>query len=322
MSIGPERVAGPRKGGFRPPATVTPKVSATSPFGAGITKTKTKVSEFRRQQRALRLAKEKGRVAVATPLTASAPQPPRKPEKPEDVGQPPKAPKAKPQKKRLTFSKPLEVGITGTTKPKKVLSVAKTTATVVAPKAAPKRKKLTISAPETVKIRPKPKKAPSPKKTVAPSKAALPTVVYKERPSKAGGPVVTAPTTVTVTPQTTVAGASGNHALASKIDQLLRESREKKGKARQKSVFSKAKKEYSNMRKNSLAKLKAENKAIEKRERAKIKKLPPKMRTQARKKLKTALKEREAKLKKKFPSKIVTPGHLRSLLSSFRVLKI
>ena len=127
---------------------------------------------------------------------------------------------------------------------------------------------------------------------------------------------------MTVTPQTTVSGHAGNAALSAKIDQLLRESREKKSKTRAKSLFTKAKKEYAHMRKNSLTKLKAENKAIQKRERAKIKRLPADQRAKARQKLKAALKEREAKLKKKFPSKVETPGHLRSLLSSFRVLKI
>ena len=69
-------------------------------------------------------------------------------------------------------------------------------------------------------------------------------------------------------------------------------------------------------------KLKQENKTIRKREAAKIKKLPAKQRSQARKRLKEALKKREAQLQAKLPSKIQTPGHLRSLLSAFRTLKV
>ena len=205
---------------------------------------------------------------------------------------------------------------------KPTLTITKTTRATVQPKKV-RRKQLTVSKPKRVAIEPTPPAAPKPaaKKTATPSAPKAATVVYRER-AGARGATIAAPTTVTVTPQTTVSGQAGNAALSAKIDQLLRESREKKGKTRAKSLFTKAKKEYAHMRKNSLAKLKAENKAIQKRERAKIQKLPADQRAKARQKLKAALKEREAKLKKKFPSKVETPGHLRSLLSSFRVLKI
>ena len=174
----------------------------------------------------------------------------------------------------------------------------------------------------------KPPQPPSPKKPKAakPAKAAAaaaPRVVYKEAPrGRGGGPTISGPT-VTVTPQTTVtSGAAGNAALSAKIDELLRESRAKKSKSRQNTVFAQAKKQYRQLRKNSFAKLKAENKQIRKREAAKIQKLPVKQRSQARKRLKEALKKREAQLKAKLPSQIQTPGHLRSLLTAFRTLKV
>jgi hypothetical protein len=130
---------------------------------------------------------------------------------------------------------------------------------------------------------------------------------------------------VAPTQQVTVAAsrpAANLGGLSSKIDELLRASKESKRKGKQKSAYAAAKKQYKEYRKKALANVKAQNKDIKKREAAKIKKLPVKQRPAARKKLKDALKQREDKVKKELPSKVQTPGQLRSLMGAFRTLKV
>ena len=139
------------------------------------------------------------------------------------------------------------------------------------------------------------------------------------------GPVTTQVTPtqqVTVTPTLQAGGGSGTGALASKIDQLIKEIRGSKAKKVQKSRLTEAKKQYRQLRNKAIAKIKADNKDIRARENAKIKKMPRKQRAAARKELKRLLKEREAKLKSKLPTKVTTPGQLSNLLQQFRMLKV
>ena len=82
------------------------------------------------------------------------------------------------------------------------------------------------------------------------------------------------------------------------------------------------KKQFRDYRKRAIKKVKDENKLIKKRELAKIKKLPVKERPDARKKLKTALEQREDKVKTSMPTKIQTPGQLRSVMQQFKTLRV
>ena len=117
-------------------------------------------------------------------------------------------------------------------------------------------------------------------------------------------------------------GSAGLAMLASKIDKLLSDQKDQKRKTVAKKTFSVAKKQFKSYRKQALQKVKAENKAIKKRELAKIRKLPVKERPAARKKLKEALKAREDKVKRSMPSKIETPGQMRSIMQAFRQLRV
>ena len=126
---------------------------------------------------------------------------------------------------------------------------------------------------------------------------------------------------VTVTP-TQQAGGQGLGALASKIDELLRNQRQARKKTQAKKAFTAAKKQYASYRKKAVANVKAENKAIKAREHAKIKKMPVKQRKAARQKVRAALKQREQKVRKDLPARVSTPGELAALMKRFRVMKV
>ena len=126
---------------------------------------------------------------------------------------------------------------------------------------------------------------------------------------------------VTVNP-TLQAGGQGMGGLASKIDELLRNQRTAKLRKAQKAAFSGAKKQYAQYRKQAVANLKKQNSAIKKRETARINKLPKKQRPAARKKLRETLKQRVDSLKKKLPGRVSTPAELKSLMKTFRTLKV
>ena len=117
-------------------------------------------------------------------------------------------------------------------------------------------------------------------------------------------------------------GSAGLGLLASKIDKLLQVQKEKKQKTPAKKTFTAAKKQFREYRKKAIKKVKDENKAIRKREAAKIKKLPQKERPAARKILKEALKKREDRVTKSMPSRIETPGQMRSVMQAFKTLTV
>ena len=131
-----------------------------------------------------------------------------------------------------------------------------------------------------------------------------------------------APTQQVTVPTTIHSATTGLGAISSKIDQLLRSTKEARVKKKQKSAFAGAKKQYRDFRKRAMANLKNENKEIRKREIDKIKRLPVKQRAAAKKKLKEALKARLDKLKRDFPSKVSTPGELRNLMSKMKTVKV
>ena len=68
--------------------------------------------------------------------------------------------------------------------------------------------------------------------------------------------------------------------------------------------------------------LKKQNKEIKKRELAKIRRMPAGVRAKMRKQLTAKLKERSDNMKKRLPSKVMNPGHLRQLLQKRRTLTV
>jgi len=79
-------------------------------------------------------------------------------------------------------------------------------------------------------------------------------------------------------------------------------------------AYTAAKKEYRTYRKNQIATMNKQNKEIKKRELAKIRRMPAGVRAKMRKQLAEKLKERSDNIKKRLPSKIMNPGHLRQLM--------
>ena len=123
------------------------------------------------------------------------------------------------------------------------------------------------------------------------------------------------------TQQVTVAAPSGQFpqsaglgALMRKVEELLQETRAQKAKTKQKSSFAKAKKQYRAYRKQRLAEAKATIAKWKKQGLARIRKMPAPQRKGARAQLKKQLAQRLDKVKRVLPSKVETPGQLRSIL--------
>jgi len=255
-----------------------------------------KVRPFTKVKRAKR-RRERKIVDERPPRPIQRPEPPKVPEpkKPE----PPKPKKIeKPKRKKLESSRS---------------SVSFRVPKVDSPPRAPWRKK---------KPKPEPPKPPKPEKP-APKVEKQKTIikekiVYRDRGVSGSGrnDMKVAPTQqVSVSAPTSQGQAGRNAALEEKIDELLRQNKEKSRKGEQKKAFVAAKKQYRAYRKQKLAEMKKQHKEIKKREMAKIKSAPKNKRASMKKELNSKLKERENALKKRLPSKIATPGQLRELLS-------
>jgi hypothetical protein len=308
-----------------PPQVATKAISRPEPkkqvaqtralFAAGL-------QAIRKKQRSLGL-KPKLTIQRAEPITVAPVQPPRKDEPLPDLG-------IRMPKKKLTISKAEEVSVPGkerklepsrtaTSFPVKErkLESARKAISFPRPKRTLQESSKAVSFPTKEPKKASPKKA-SPKKA-SPKKRRSPKRV---RFAGRGADMKVAPTQqVTVTP-TMQASQAGLGALSSKIDELLKASKESKLKKKRTSAYSAAKKQFKAYRTKALANVRAENTSIKKRELVKINKLPVKARAAARKRLKEMLKARVDKVKKKLPSRIKTPGQLSSLMQSFRTLKV
>ena len=108
--------------------------------------------------------------------------------------------------------------------------------------------------------------------------------------------------------------SAGLGALMRKVEELLQETRAQKAKGKQKSSFAKAKKQYKTYRKQRLAEAKATIAKWKKQGLARIRKLPTAQRKGAREQLKAQLAKRLDKVKRALPTKVETPGQLRSIL--------
>ena len=71
-----------------------------------------------------------------------------------------------------------------------------------------------------------------------------------------------------------------------------------------------------------VAAVKAQNKISKKRELSRIRRMPSENRAKARAELQERLKAREKAVNEKLPSKVDSPSHLQTLMSSSRVLKV
>ena len=308
-----------------PPQVTTKTVSRPEPkkqvaqtralFKAGL-------QAIRKKQRSLGL-KPKLTIQRAEPITVAPVQPPRKDEPLPDLG-------IRMPKKKLTISKAEEVSVPGkerTLEPSRTatsfpvkerkLESARKAVSFPRPKRTLQPSSTAVSFPTKEPKKASPKKA-SPKKA-SPKKRRSPKRV---RFAGRGADMKVAPTQqVSVTP-TMQASQAGLGALSSKIDELLKATKESKLKKKRTSAYSAAKKQFKAYRTKALANVKAENASIKKRELVKINKLPVKTRAAARKRLKEMLKARVDKVKNKLPSRIKTPGQLSSLMQAFRTLKV
>ena len=119
-------------------------------------------------------------------------------------------------------------------------------------------------------------------------------------------------------PQTAGAGQGGGRAdnseLIKKINELLKAQKDSKRKKEGNKAYNAAKKEYRNYRKRQIAVMNKQNKDIKKRELAKIRRMPTAVRGKMRKQLAEKLKQRADNIKKRLPTKIVSPAQLRELL--------
>ena len=109
-------------------------------------------------------------------------------------------------------------------------------------------------------------------------------------------------------------GRADNSELIKKINELLKAQKDSKRKKEGNKAYNAAKKEYRNYRKRQIAVMNKQNKDIKKRELAKIRRMPTAVRGKMRKQLAEKLKQRADNIKKRLPTKIVSPAQLRELL--------
>lgn len=264
------------------------------------------------------LALQRRKVGFKDPIAAAHPQPPRRPpvQKPPGIQFIKKPPKKPEPVKEVEDAPMLQRGESKSSfpvkqRPRLQARETKSSAPVVKKKRRKlERRETSSSAPVIKKEEPKPER-----KTV--QKEVVRERVIRERSGRGSAP--SQQVSVNPTLQSSTQNLGG---LASKIDELLKLIRESRTKKKQKSGLTQVKKQYSDYRKKAIKNLKDQNKEIKKRESARIKKLPTKQRSAARKKLTEVLKERETKLKKQLPSKITSPEQLKSVMQTFRTLKV